>query len=566
VSGDGTLWAATDLGLAWSHDRGLAWEHLCGRDWPALAHQPVPSGAALLSEDYTTCLHDAGHGQLWIGHRQTPVEVLTIATGTLAALTCSGDSTYARAFALGTEHQGLVATYGAGLAAAQNADQDTGTGPANGAPEPPISVPVAAEIAPTEAAAPTSAQLRDALDRVHSALKQERTTVVPTVLPLADDWRTSGDWLGRYGRYWITLAAIFDRPDDYRWGAGDETIDYRVMVGANHRGRESNRYWINWLSTDNPKVLEMPPIFLHSQVALGNNDWRNHRREAEWNDMGHAHPVSDIGPSLVVNLRLPATTVVVSLYDYNKDGHDGSNRWRDYHIALRRMPDGLQLHVPEGVPPWPVLAEARMVDFWNGCYQRYLVQGPLALSIIVERNHSFNTMLSAVAIDALDEYPRPYDAAGAPADAPVRLPDAVADTADDAAVAAGLTTALEHALVANPVWWVGHARPCYAALRRWYALDHHHASRAALLGLATCCYRLEDFPAWEDALHQAGERTVREIEQALRWDGTTDANGHERPALLTYLSGQQHAVPDLFGNRRPAAPPAAKPATGASDF
>lgn len=416
VAGDGTVWAATDLGLAWSHDGGTTWEHRCGQDWPALAKRPAPAEVALLAEDYCTCLHDAGAGKLWIGHRQAGVEILDVATGTLMPVVASGGSDFARVIASGAAGLRMIGTYGGGVVRAsvtESAAPPALAAPVLSAPlaeadhrTPAVGQPPSAMI-PAPAPPPDAAQLRAALRQVLALRPYPPRPPAPMALPLADDWRTRGDWLGRYGRYWACLAAIRS-PRDCVWGAGGDAVRYAVMVGPRHRQVESQRYWIQWLHTDNPKVLEMPPLYLHQQVALGLNDWQHGRRESEWNDMGHSYPPSDLGPSLVCNVTIPGRTMVLSLYDYNKDGHDGSNRWRDYQVLLRRMPDGLDLTTPEGDQPWPLLASGRITDFWDGCYQRYLVRGPMTLSIAVERNHSFNTMLTAVMLDDCGEYPDPY--------------------------------------------------------------------------------------------------------------------------------------------------------------
>ncbi len=44
-------------------------------------------------------------------------------------------------------------------------------------------------------------------------------TLAPSVVALPDDWRTQGDWLGRYGRYWACCCAICS-PQNYVWGMG----------------------------------------------------------------------------------------------------------------------------------------------------------------------------------------------------------------------------------------------------------------------------------------------------------------------------------------------------------
>ncbi len=56
----------------------------------------------------------------------------------------------------------------------------------------------------------------------------------------------------------------------------------------------------------------------------------------------------------------------------------------------------------------PELAHARIQDFWGGVYKRFLVRGPTKLTVQINRNDSFNTMLSGVMLDLVDELPPPY--------------------------------------------------------------------------------------------------------------------------------------------------------------
>jgi hypothetical protein len=56
----------------------------------------------------------------------------------------------------------------------------------------------------------------------------------------------------------------------------------------------------------------------------------------------------------------------------------------------------------------PELALARASDFYGGVYKRFLVRGPAKLTVQVNRNYSFNTILAGVMLDLVDELPPPY--------------------------------------------------------------------------------------------------------------------------------------------------------------
>ena len=84
VASDETVYATTDSGLAWSKDSGKSWQFVRGRNYAdkvRLAVGGPPEGweelpGAYLAEDYCTCLMDAGKEGVWIGHRQTPPELV----------------------------------------------------------------------------------------------------------------------------------------------------------------------------------------------------------------------------------------------------------------------------------------------------------------------------------------------------------------------------------------------------------------------------------------------------------------------------------------------------------
>ena len=77
VAKDGTVYAATTTGLAYSHDKGKTWHYWRGRDYadkvrglyggPPKKWREEPG--AILAEDYVTCLAEGEDGSLWIGFR-----------------------------------------------------------------------------------------------------------------------------------------------------------------------------------------------------------------------------------------------------------------------------------------------------------------------------------------------------------------------------------------------------------------------------------------------------------------------------------------------------------------
>jgi hypothetical protein len=92
-------------------------------------------------------------------------------------------------------------------------------------------------------------------------------------------------------------------------------------------------------------------------------------------------------------VTVPEGTHRVSLYFFNKDGHSGANRFRDYVIELKKRQASRNL-----TDAAPAMATARVRDFWGGVYQNFVLQGPGDFDFIIRRNGSHVTILSGVFI------------------------------------------------------------------------------------------------------------------------------------------------------------------------
>ncbi len=380
VTREGWIYAATPDGLARSRDGGRAWEALRGRDAAAkaaskasasqlrpvspantpastaasthaiptssaaalegaspprpgaptsappqdgLARGTVPSpaappriDAALLREDYVTCLAQDGAGRLWIGYRREGYEVrdaqrLDIiadsstgdsqspagsgaggtALGSASVRTASGgageNSDFVRAILPRRSGEApLVAYYGRGVEPAVSlAGDQASAGPA----VPPVQAPL-----PSPAGAPDPQRL-NALLREIEAVTPYRGEREWSVAALDDDWSTQGDWLGRYGRYQAVLGAMLS-PHNYVWGAGEAPVPYDVRIGDHRTPGDSLRYWIQWLYTSTPESLEMPAVYYHARVANGYDQDKGRRRQSEWDDHREEYPMDWDGP------------------------------------------------------------------------------------------------------------------------------------------------------------------------------------------------------------------------------------------------------------------------------
>lgn len=562
ASRDGTVWVATTAGLAWSLNKGQTWSYLRGRDYadkvrglaggaPKLWKEPKPSVASeLLPEDYVTCLAEDEAGLIWLGFRQQGYVALDPKTkhqvfrGTKVSEGLPDD--YVTAIAASPDARPLLGTYGGGLARARAAflpaTRKSDALPASAKPMETVAGVRGSPPLPGPAKAPTLEEI--------ALLLQECSRVVPLptgqsfVVVLDDDWRTQGDWLGRYGRYWACLSAICS-PLDYIWGAGSKPVEYFARTGTNCA--QGDPYWVHWLYTQDRRSLEMPPIYFHSRVVKGLTTWQNARRQAEWDDHGEEYPMTQDGPHLYCSLKIPDGLFYLSLYDFNKDGHEGNNRYRDYAVSIRRHLGRTLADVDES-PTQPPLARARIRDFWGGVHKRFLVRGPLKVTIELKRNYSFNTIWASVMLDSVEEYPEPYFGVTNP-------PPAASPSKNEPGLenADKLFDALEAVRARNPIGWATQRRRLYAPLLRLYARADQDDDRASLARLARCYYELGLFEQWEGCQRRIGCVPARDIEKALRWDGQTfSLSGKGREMITASLANlAKHKAEDRAGSSSP---------------
>jgi hypothetical protein len=576
VAHDGSIYAGTDVGLARSRDGGGHWRFLRGTDWADMVkgewHGPKPQETYdpgdRLSEDYVTALAEGGPGLLYVGHRRTGLDVFNEQTGFnwppgVATLTVPGTDDVS---ALLPQPSGttLIGYYGGGMGMLWPADRPKPVSLLPDTPHPPL---------PTPATPPTLTQM-NALLRTVQAVPPDPHEMQPHAVTLDDDWTTQGDWLGRYGRYWADLCAFFHPiPLDYLWGAGWEPVDYALTQGPQHDPGDSLRYWLQWRYTDDPRVLEIPPTYLHSRVLDGYTTWAVDRRETEVDDHGENYDHFRSGLNIYATVTVPPGLYTLSCYEFNKDGHDGDNRFRDYRFSVRPHV-GMEMQDVTDFDDAPEWAHGRVRNFWGGVWKRFLVRGPVTLTVEIGRNHSFNTILPAVMLDLADETPPPYfGTMGQWQEAQAqdtrlwrtlltecssRTPFHPART--EAEAADRLLAALSQAQTINSTWWAKNAHHAYLPLMRWYAAQvpppvpaptspvslllwavAHGVQHSATFWrhLGTCDYQLGLYPQWEECLRRAGLTPARDTEQALRWDKITQSNsGREFQVLTQFLHEQ----------------------------
>ena len=557
VSDTDVIYAATPSGLAQSVDFGAHWTFVRGRDWkqkldglyqPRAAHDVEDRSVELLREDYVSNIAEDERGLIWLGYRLKGFEVRRPLTGRtlFSSEEDAGEGAnfpYVSTLLPLGDGTALIASYGDGLSLT--------------APTPPFLPNEAerAEIArrrgwkalpvvegrgvapfPTVAGVPTA----DELDAMSREVEAVPSVAAPAVVPLSDDWQTQGDWLGRYGRDWALLCASTS-PGNYEWGAGATPVPYDLRIDPREKGN-ALRYWVHWLQTENPRALELAPVYADSRFQLKLAEKEQWRRQSEVDDNGESYPLTKEGPDIYASLQIPDGQWVLGFYNHNKDGHDGYNRARDYAISLRLRPDDVEFGEVSGFDKWPEVARNRQRDFWGGVYQKYLVSGPCNLVVRYAKNNSFNTILAGIFLDPLETQPKPY----------FRQPETFAGEPQTelpgAATVNQLWSELDRLKTDNPAWWASEHRRIMAPLSRWL----EKARLATTTGtpqvearLGECYYWLDEFPQWEALQRKRGLIPARDIETSLKYDqqtrwfnGDSNFSGRGRQTVVGYLARQ----------------------------
>ncbi len=363
VAKDGTVYAATTAGLACSADKGESWQFVRGKDYAAKVKGRIggaPAGwteqtGAILSEDYCTSLSIDGGGNLYLGHRTADSDVV-LPRGTGFVSTFAADYAHC-VLAVPGGNTALVGTYSAGLQLIN---------PSIAWPSSPAS-PVTVAF-PKAAATLSTAELAKL-----ASPGNKSATEAPNIVYLGPDWMTQGDWVGRYGRK-LTILCAAGSPDDHEIGYGLPT--YRIVPSLMKKtvSDEQVRNWC-WAIKSEDRSVPWDPT-----VAL--------RRPAGWDDHGEAFSATLGGMGLNIAVTVPAGVHRIALYFVNYDGQRSKNRLRDYLVTAARQDD------PADKP-----VRARVVDHYYGVYQQFVARKAGTYNFVVDRNYSFNTMLSAVLVD-----------------------------------------------------------------------------------------------------------------------------------------------------------------------
>lgn len=432
VDSAGNVWVASNFGLAKSSDGGAHWFFARGTDWAdnvagsarELKPNYVPLGIEPLAEDWVNKIEPGANGQLWLGFRRKGFE-LRDADGQLllGARNAPGANNLDFVDAIWPVESGaVVGSYGQGL---QLTSADGRRQPAiatrdarfAAAPAPQAATPSTADemkalalrlAALPAAAAPATA---DAVAVVPAAAApvavvpdatvpdatipdtvgaDAPANEVPANVPAPNapgsggfygfDWRTQGDWVGRYGDRRCTIypeIATFSRA-----GAGYEIGPEEVGPHGDGAGPYT---YIYELENSERRVLYHPAVGKRRPAEINDGSWRSEKFPFSWQ-----------GPDLWLTLEVPSGTHRAALYFDNFNGHDGINRFRDYVVHLKPYFADLK-----GADAVPDLAHARVNDFWSGTYAQFWLQGPAKFRVQIERGCSHAAILQGVFLDQI---------------------------------------------------------------------------------------------------------------------------------------------------------------------
>ena len=364
VAHDGTVYAATNTGVAWSGDHGDTWRFTRGKDWEAKivaapkGWKPLPG--AWLAEDFVTSLAEGENGSLWVGYRRSGVAKIDPRRSQCFEL--DSRRPFVSTMADGILSSPVLGTYGDGLGS-------TGSAFAR-QHDPDVEITHAVVELPGAAAPLTPQQLAAMADSAANAAR----AFAGDAAYFTDDWATGGDWVGRFGSRFAVLFAM-KAPLDDRFAPypGYHIACDLLTAGFNDKPRR----WIQTMRSDSSRALY--------DLQLGN------RREAELDDHGEEHPRTLSGPGLSIHLTIPMDMSIVSVYFFNPDGHAGNQADRDYRLALRAESGGAAT----------TLACARCQTFWGGVYKRFIVRKSGGYQIAIERSGSMNTICSGIFVDTI---------------------------------------------------------------------------------------------------------------------------------------------------------------------
>ncbi len=353
VARDGTVYAATTVGLAWSKDKGRTWHRINAANANTQMSFSSEVDISQRISETCTCISEGSDGNLFVGHSAMPAGVISFTT----PLSVHPEVIRYATCAISTN---FVGTYGDGVCVNTRPSSQESLVAEDSRPQP----------VPLPSGSVLTVSLEQSLNVIAAKASHE-----PDAVFLGDDWATQGNWVGRYGRQVAVLCAM-GAPRDHIFTRGSAGYKATPELFITEDG-DGPRSWVENLVTTDRRALYDP------QVGL--------RREASWDDHGEAYREIFDTPSLAVDLTLPSGTHRIALYFINDNGHNGDNRNRDYKVVLE---------MPSLNGGWTPMAAARVQNSYGGVYKQFLVDDQGRLRLVIHKDASLNARCAGVFIDA----------------------------------------------------------------------------------------------------------------------------------------------------------------------
>lgn len=411
VARNGTVWAATTTGLAWSKDKGRNWRYLRGRNYAAkveMSYAGKPAGwkgistsaySKLLPEDYITCLAETDTGELLLGTWNSGFIAMDekgvfLYHGTVKSIKLGNN--YVTTIVPLANNTILVGTYGGGIVEIQLTGEKKRKA---------IEQTKRYAELPVSAKAPTIAEL----ERIDKKIQISKSiTNKAAAAYIGEDWMTWGDWIGRYGKH-LSINCAANAP--YDRSTSDADVYVGGFIGPNHKKRDALRRWC-------PKPGRSK--FNHHKALWVLQD--GIRTQSSWDDHGEAYPREHQGPGIWLEVSVPEGVYQTTLYFFNCDGQWGPNRFRDYLITIFSHPGiskknhninyrnmyreewSAEYNKRRMIAMTNIIAahkskelcKTRVRNFYGGVYKSFLLKGRNEYLINIRKNSSFNVKFSGV--------------------------------------------------------------------------------------------------------------------------------------------------------------------------
>ncbi|MDR1479776.1 MAG: hypothetical protein LBJ00_12655 [Planctomycetaceae bacterium] len=404
-----SIWIATSAGLVKATNDLSKIEYIRGKDFVNKIHglyggtpqnfkQPT---AAILNQlmpnDRLTTVVEDLVGQIWVGNWQSGIWVLDAITAK-HTLTQKGsglpDNFVTKILPLKDSHF-LVGTYGGGIAKSTQPFNMPGRKPANYITPTKENSVLKKDFLnlPNPAQPPTIDELKSS----HAKLNNFKTPLPKIyVANYGEDWKTQGNWVGNYGRQYAIMCGA-SSPFDQLFFMNESDINVRPFIGPNKRKGDTLRRWVHWFKSEDRRVMYSPI--------------NGYRRQSEWDDHAETYPLTHNGPDLWYLIDIEKQGVYkLSMYFFNKDGHGGRDRLRDFLVEIypasatwTNFSDMERLDkIAETQTKSPPLARTRVVNFWGGVHKSLELNGNNKYFVRIANNFTFCTIMSSVCVDRVD--------------------------------------------------------------------------------------------------------------------------------------------------------------------